>query len=124
VFVNNTNTGGLKITDYSGEFFYQGNASGDTLKFINHEEGRTLMTTSVPAYEYFLKDHLGNTRVSFKAITETTEYKTDFEAGTNSTFGNYTAGVRSPMNFSPRLVFRLQSTIRFSPRLVFYLYFE
>ncbi|HEY0652119.1 MAG TPA: RHS repeat-associated core domain-containing protein [Chryseosolibacter sp.] len=47
------------------------------------------MTTEVPAYEYFLKDHLGNVRVSFKAITETTELKTNFEEASNSSFLNY-----------------------------------
>jgi hypothetical protein len=87
-----------KITDYAGEFFYE----NDTLKFINHEEGRTVMTTQVPAYEYFLKDHLGNVRVSFKAITEMTEYKTTMEdntaSGETAAFKNYSAGARSALN--------------------------
>jgi hypothetical protein len=56
----------------------------------------------VPAYEYFLKYHLGNVRVSFKAITEMTEFKASFENGTsqyeNNTFKNYpTGGNLSPM---------------------------
>ncbi|HEY0768885.1 MAG TPA: hypothetical protein VGD31_00940, partial [Sphingobacteriaceae bacterium] len=87
-----------KTSDYAGDFFYE----NDTLKFVNHEEGRTLMTTDVPAYEYFLKDHLGNVRVSFKAITEKTEYKATLEANTaaseSATFKNYSAGVISSLN--------------------------
>jgi RHS repeat-associated protein len=81
-----------KITVYAGEFFYE----NDTLKFVNTEEGRAMMVGAVPAYEYFMKDHLGNTRVSFKSITETTEYKATLEDNTYtseySTFRNYPSG--------------------------------
>ncbi len=51
-----------KNTEYDGEFIYQ----GDTLQFINHEEGRIVMKgVSTPEYQYHLKDHLGNVRTTF-----------------------------------------------------------
>jgi RHS repeat-associated protein len=50
-----------KTSDYIGEFFYE----NDTLKFINHEEGRIVMTGAVPEYQYNLKDHLGNVYLTF-----------------------------------------------------------
>lgn len=52
-----------KKTDYSGELFYE----NDTLKFINHEEGRIIMMDTDPEYQYHLKDHLGNVRLTFTA---------------------------------------------------------
>jgi RHS repeat-associated protein len=55
-----------KQTDYAGELFYE----NDTLKFINHEEGRVVMTGTSPEYQYHLKDHLGNIRVTFTAKVE------------------------------------------------------
>lgn len=58
-------TGKIKITDYDGEFIYQGNAQGDTLQFISHDEGRVVMKTGTPEYQFHLKDHLGNVRLTF-----------------------------------------------------------
>ncbi|MFD0998701.1 RHS repeat-associated core domain-containing protein [Ohtaekwangia kribbensis] len=55
-----------KQTDYAGELFYE----NDTLKFINYEEGRVVMTGTSPEYQYHLKDHLGNVRVTFTAKVE------------------------------------------------------
>jgi RHS repeat-associated protein len=55
-----------KRTDYAGEFFYE----NDTLKFINHEEGRVIMKTGTPEYQYHLKDHLGNVRMTFTTKRE------------------------------------------------------
>ncbi|RFM29176.1 RHS repeat-associated core domain-containing protein [Deminuibacter soli] len=51
-------------TDYLGGFVYENNH----LQFFGHEEGRVRVlrdgsgTTTGYAYDYFLKDHLGNTR--------------------------------------------------------------
>jgi len=57
-----------KKTDYLGEFLYQ----NDSLYFINHEEGRVVMKPLSageagvrPEYQYHLKDHLGNVRLTF-----------------------------------------------------------
>jgi RHS repeat-associated protein len=56
-----------KRTDYVGEYFYE----NDTLKFINHEEGRVVMQGGTPEYQYHLKDHLGNVRTTFTTKQET-----------------------------------------------------
>ena len=58
----------VKRTDYSGEFVYE----NDTLKFINHAEGRVVMTGDAPEYQYHLKDHLSNVRVTLTAKKDTT----------------------------------------------------
>ena len=50
-----------KSTYYGGEFIYE----NDTLQFVNHEEGRTIPNGSDWEYQYHLKDHLGNVRMSF-----------------------------------------------------------
>jgi RHS repeat-associated protein len=50
-----------KRTDYPDELIYE----NDTLRFIDHEEGRIAMTSATPEYQYHLKDHLGNVRVTF-----------------------------------------------------------
>ncbi|HYC83577.1 MAG TPA: RHS repeat-associated core domain-containing protein, partial [Chryseosolibacter sp.] len=79
-----------KVTDYSGEYVYE----NDTLRFVNHEEGRILPDATVGAprpweYQYFLKDHLGNVRVTFSEKTTTNEYTANMEASTNASFFNY-----------------------------------
>jgi RHS repeat-associated protein len=63
-----------KRTDYVGEYFYE----NDTLKFINHEEGRVTMTSS-PEYQYHLKDHLGNVRLTFTSKEETENSTATYE---------------------------------------------
>jgi RHS repeat-associated protein len=95
-----------KITDYVGEFFYE----NDTLRFINHEEGRIVPDTSATApypweYQYHLKDHLGNVRVTFSEKTTTTEYKATLETVTQteeqSTFSNYSrSGINAPVAYN------------------------
>ncbi|MBT1696050.1 RHS repeat-associated core domain-containing protein [Fulvivirgaceae bacterium PWU4] len=78
-----------KKTDYSGEFFYE----NDTLKFINHEEGRVVMTGIVPEYQYHLKDHLGNVRMTFTTVREVDEYNATLESShiteERANFSNY-----------------------------------
>ena len=90
-----------KKTDYLGEFFYE----NDTLKFVNHEEGRIVMTGSTPEYQYTLKDHLGNTRITF-----TTEQKVEsFVASMNvdnqvyeeNIFGAYNSFTNGPLDPTP-----------------------
>src|SRR5690606_22038311 len=55
-----------KMSDYLGEFFYE----DDDLKFIHHEEGRVVMASGTPEYQYHLKDHLGNVRLTFTTAPE------------------------------------------------------
>lgn len=54
--------------DYSGIFVYDNNTQGDgtNLEFIINPKGRIIpLTAGTFNYEYYLKDHLGNNRVSF-----------------------------------------------------------
>lgn len=69
-----------KTTDYVGELVLEGN----TLQFILHAEGRIVEDTQPGApdpweYQYFLKDHLGNTRVVFSEKTTSEEYTATME---------------------------------------------
>lgn len=50
-----------KTTDYTGEYIYE----NDTLRFINNEEGRIVPDGNGWEYQYHLKDHLGNVRMTF-----------------------------------------------------------
>ncbi|NBW34920.1 MAG: hypothetical protein EBR30_07860 [Cytophagia bacterium] len=68
-----------KTTDYVGEYVYE----NDTLLFVNHEEGRISLSSTSPLssggqggeasaeYQYHLKDHLGNVRLTFTTKEET-----------------------------------------------------
>jgi RHS repeat-associated protein len=55
-----------KTTDYIGELIYE----NSILQFINHAEGRAIPNGSWWEYQYHLKDHLGNVRVTFATTTE------------------------------------------------------
>ena len=55
-----TESGTEKITDYVGGIVYEDGAR----KFVNTEEGR-IMLESTPEYQYHMKDHLGNVRLTF-----------------------------------------------------------
>lgn len=43
--------------------------AGTTVDFVQTEEGRIISLSGTPNYEYALKDHLGNTRVTFDSAT-------------------------------------------------------
>ena len=64
--------------DYVGEFIYE----EDELHLVQHEEGRIVpdAVTGEWAYEYFLKDHLGNTRVVFTTKPKTIRFKATMES--------------------------------------------
>jgi RHS repeat-associated protein len=82
------NTTLVKSTDYIGEMVFEGNV----LKFIQHAEGRILPDGAGWEYQYHLKDHLGNIRVTFTTKPQTTAtVSTNFEAPTNTDFLNYTS---------------------------------
>ncbi len=51
-----------KIIDYIGPFVYE----DGVLTYMLTSEGRVLINGSTYSYEYFLKDHLGNTRLVFR----------------------------------------------------------
>jgi RHS repeat-associated protein len=51
-------------TYYFGNFVYKRNAGGSLgLSYILFSEGKVIVEGAATSYEYFLKDHLGNTRV-------------------------------------------------------------
>ena len=52
---------------YLGNFVYilDGTANGIAVKYILTPEGRATYSSGAYTYEYFMKDHLGNTRISF-----------------------------------------------------------
>ncbi len=83
-----------KSTDYAGEFYYE----NDTLKFINHKEGRIIMTEATPEYQYHLKDHLGNVRLTFTSKDEVESATATLETAAASTeqgqFLNYTEAIK------------------------------
>ncbi|GAA4316470.1 DUF6443 domain-containing protein [Nibribacter koreensis] len=65
----------VAVTDYVGGFVYE----RDTLRFAHTAEGRALHTPNKDQkwrYEYHLKDHLGNLRVSVAEAQTTTIYAT------------------------------------------------
>ncbi len=82
-----------KKTDYIGEFIYETDTSGTRkLQLIQHEEGRIVPKSVSPSgggqgevfdYQYHLKDHLGNVRVTFSTTPENYQMKEDFEGGDN-----------------------------------------
>jgi RHS repeat-associated protein len=89
-----SNNGGtlVKYTDYIGELVYEGNV----LQFIQHPEGRVLPDGAGWEYQYHLKDHLGNVRVTFTTKPQTpVNYSANLETGTANSgqgvFGNYTS---------------------------------
>jgi RHS repeat-associated protein len=58
----------LETWDFNGGFIYKTIGSGQPLLHeIQDDEGRISLQNSVYTYEFNYKDHLGNTRVSFKA---------------------------------------------------------
>lgn len=76
----------VKTTDYIGEMVYENNV----LKFLQHTEGRVLPDGAGWEYQYYIKDHLGNVRVTFTSkVQVATSYSTNFESATNSDFLNY-----------------------------------
>lgn len=84
----------VKRTDYIGELVYE----GDVLKFISTYEGRAVADGTNWEYQYFLKDHLGNVRVTFTTKPQpVSTWTATFESGTQSAeqsnFKNYTSTV-------------------------------
>ncbi|WP_185154163.1 DUF6443 domain-containing protein [Fulvivirga sp. M361] len=67
----------VKTTDYVGEYIYE---NGE-LQLVQHEEGRIVFdpATEAPEYQYHLKDHLGNNRVTFTTKPKTIEFTANYE---------------------------------------------
>jgi RHS repeat-associated protein len=75
-----------KSTDYVGEYIYETEVDGARkLALIQHEEGR-IIPDPINGYEYqyHLKDHLGNTRVTFTTKPNTHEFTLNYENDPNN----------------------------------------
>ncbi|SFW87391.1 DUF6443 domain-containing protein [Chitinophaga sancti] len=85
-------------TTYANGFVYVNNNNTlDTLQYINHEAGRIrpVFKTGLPtqwSFDYFLKDHLGNTRVILATRRDTATYAATMESSVsgleNALFNN------------------------------------
>ena len=79
----------VKKSVYAGEFFYEGTSPVGNpyapLKFINTEEGRVVMTGATPEYQYHLKDHLGNVRVTVSTVEQVETFMATMEAAEANT---------------------------------------
>jgi len=69
--VNDTST-----TDYVGNMILE----NDTLKIIHTAEGRIVVNQNKYKYQYTLKDHLGNVRLTFGAEPDTVNYTATMES--------------------------------------------
>jgi len=101
--------GGVQtLTTYIGGFQYQGrvglaeSTSADTLLFFAHEEGRVRVVPDTVAghqpisfkYDYFLKDHLGNTRMVLTDEQESDKYMAaTMELGDSASENLYYSGL-------------------------------
>ena len=68
----------VKRLDYMGPLVYE----NDTLKFIMHNEGKIVVPKSqseYPEYQYQLKDHLGNVRLTFTTKEKTEVFRATME---------------------------------------------
>lgn len=70
-------------TDYVAEVQYDNNL----LSFMATPEGRVVNNGGNYEYEYFYKDHLGNTRLVYGLLKETLSYKATMENPATSTLG-------------------------------------
>lgn len=59
-----TTAGITNVIEYIGGIQYEYSGSSPAIAFIQTEEGRARKSSTVYKYEYDLKDHLGNTRVT------------------------------------------------------------
>lgn len=91
-----SNNGGtlVKYTEYVGELVYE----GGNLQFIQHAEGRVLPDGANWEYQYHLKDHLGNVRVTFTTKPQSpVNHSANLENGNGGSgegvFGNYSSTV-------------------------------
>lgn len=65
---------------YMGNLVIKKNGTTFTVNYLMHSEGLVTKTTTAYVYEYFAKDHLGNTRVKYKDVNgvATVQQATDY----------------------------------------------
>lgn len=88
------NQANVTQTDYDGSFVYVGGA----LSYIITPEGRALPDGSSYKYEYYLKDHLGNTRVAFDQNGTVLQDNSYYPFGMSIDGLNYTNTAQSAPN--------------------------
>jgi RHS repeat-associated protein len=114
------------VYQQTGSISSPGNAT-DTLQFISDEEGRVrwayhVYTVGPPgyayAYDFFERDHLGNTRMVLTLERDTTNYIATMEAAYRATesqlFGNI-ASTSYAWNSMPNEAANIPSSIRYPP---------
>ncbi|NVJ46694.1 MAG: RHS repeat-associated core domain-containing protein [Cytophagia bacterium] len=69
------NNGSISTTDYVTGFIYE----NDELQHFAHEEGRIRKSGSSLVKDYFIKDHLGNTRMTLTEARDSTVYDATME---------------------------------------------
>ncbi|TDW99184.1 DUF6443 domain-containing protein [Dinghuibacter silviterrae] len=112
IVTDSTRGGAQDTTIYIGAFVYH----SDTLQFLSHEEGRIRYVNKINqvsgtlfsglVYDYFLKDHLGDTRMVLTEEQDTTIYAATMETARASIedalFNNVnTTQYPTPSGFEP-----------------------
>jgi RHS repeat-associated protein len=82
-------------TDYVGSFIYQ----DDVLQTILTPEGRVVVDGNSYAYQYFLKDHLGNTRITFNESGTIIQEDSYYPYGMNMAGLSHPSGEDLPNKF-------------------------
>ena len=82
-------------TDYVGSFIYQ----DDLLQSILTHEGRVVVDGSSYEYQYFLKDHLGNNRITFNESGTIIQEDSYYPYGMNMAGLSHESGVDLPNKY-------------------------
>jgi len=72
-------TTAISETNYIGGIHYEGVGTAKALAFMSTGEGRVVKNGAAWDYEYFHKDHLGNTRVVYGSQKQVDTYKATME---------------------------------------------
>ncbi|MEP0986838.1 DUF6443 domain-containing protein [Ekhidna sp.] len=113
----------MKTTDYVGGFIYEdlNDGNGRDLQLIQHSEGRIVPKNNDWDYQYHLKDHLGNVRLTFSTKTENYTRTATFEDANLATesdeFGNVDTPnrVNHPSTTNTGKAFRLNNATPAGP---------
>jgi RHS repeat-associated protein len=82
-------------TDYCGSFIYE----DDVLQTILTAEGRVVVDGSTYEYQYFLKDHLGNTRITFNESGNVIQEDSYYPFGMNMAGLSHSSGEDLPNKY-------------------------
>ncbi|MDD4386013.1 MAG: DUF6443 domain-containing protein, partial [Bacteroidales bacterium] len=82
-------------TDYVGSFVYV----DDELQYLLTHEGRVVVDGSSYEYQYFLKDHLGNTRITFNESKQIIQEDSYYPYGMNMAGLSHSSGEDLPNKY-------------------------